>query len=296
MSPVPPLPPYLARLYPFEPKRFATPAGAAMSYLDEGPRSEEAVVMLHGNPTWSFHYRHLVRALAPGRRCIVPDHVGMGLSDHPPDYDYGLSRRIDDVAALIGWLGLKRVDLVVHDWGGAIGCGWAVRHPERVGRIALLNTAAFPSRHVPRRIALCRMPVLGELWVRGANGFAGPAVRMAMRARALERDERRAYLHPYDSWAHRIAVHRFVRDIPLEADHPSRPVLEDIAHRLPGLAGRPILLAWGAKDFCFDLHFLSRWREIFPQAEVEIYPRAGHFVLEDAAPEIVDRLREFLRP
>jgi pimeloyl-ACP methyl ester carboxylesterase len=289
-----PLPPDLARLYPFEPRRFTTPGGVGLSYLDEGPRTDEAVLMLHGNPTWSFHYRQLIAALAPTVRCVVPDHVGMGLSDKPRDYDYRLGRRIADVRALVEHLGLARVHLVAHDWGGAIGCGWAVEATDRVGRIALLNTAAFPSLHIPARIALCRVPVIGEWIVRGANGFAGPAVRMAMSAHRLDAAERRGYLYPYRSWAERIAVHRFVRDIPMERDHPSRETLEAIARGLPRLAGHPILLAWGAKDFCFDLRFLSRWREIFPQAAVQVYPEAGHYVLEDAAPDILRRLRDFL--
>lgn len=289
------LPPWLARLYPFEPKRFVTPAGAAMSYLDEGPRREEAVLMLHGNPTWSFFYRELVRALAPDCRCVVPDHVGMGLSDKPADYEYRLARRIADVAALVDALGLRRVHLVAHDWGGAIGCGWAVEEPGRVGRIALLNTAAFPARRIARRIALCRVPLWGELLVRGANGFAGPAAWMAMSARRLTRDERRGYLFPYDSWSHRIGVHRFVRDIPMEPDHPSRPVLEAIARGLPRLAEHPLLLLWGGRDFCFDLSFLSRWRETFPQAAVQLYRGAGHYVLDDAGPDAVARLGDFLR-
>jgi haloalkane dehalogenase len=288
------LPARLAGLYPFAPQSFVTPAGARMSYLDEGPREERAVLMLHGNPTWSFYFRDLVRAVAPTRRCVVPDHIGMGLSEKPADYDYRLARRIGDVGALIERLGLRQIDIIAHDWGGAIGCGWAVDHADRTGRVALLNTAAFPSSRVPLRIKLCRVPVLGEWWVRGANGFAGPATWMAMRARALDRDSRWAYLYPYDSWEHRIAVHRFVRDIPLEADHPSRAILEGIARGLPRLSGHPLLLAWGLRDFCFSGHFLSRWREIFPQAAVQVYPEAGHYVLEDAAPAIVERLRDFI--
>ena len=265
-----------------------------MSYLDEGPRTDEAVLLLHGNPTWSFYYRDLVRALAPRVRCIAPDHVGMGLSAKPPDYDYSLATRIGDIEALVASLGLKRVHLVVHDWGGAIGFGWAVRHPEQVGAIAILNTAAFPSDRIPARISLCRQPLLGEWIVRGGNGFAWPATWMAMHARRLGTDEKRGYLFPYDSWANRIAVHRFVRDIPLEANHRSRATLEEIAHHLPDLAGRPQRILWGGRDFCFDDSFLARWRELFPQAEVDYQPQAGHYVLEDAGAAPRSRLETFL--
>jgi haloalkane dehalogenase len=289
------LPDWLARLYPFSPHSFRTPAGALMSYLDEGPRNDEAVLLLHGNPTWSFYYRDLVRDLSPGIRCIAPDHVGMGLSDKPARHDYRLEARIADVEALVDSLGLRRIHLVLHDWGGAIGLGLAVRKPERVGRIVLMNTAAFRSDRIPRRIALCRSPLVGEFIVRGLNGFAEPATWMAMARRRLSWDERRGYLYPYGSWADRIGVHRFVRDIPMEPDHPSRAALEEIERGLPGLSGHPKLIVWGGQDFCFDDAFLSRWRGIYPDAQVERIEGAGHYVLEDAGAEARDKISSFLR-
>jgi len=291
-----PLPAGVARLYPFTPRAFVTPAGARMSYLDEGPRGDEAVLLLHGNPTWSFYYRELVRELAPTLRCLVPDHIGMGLSEQPEDYDYRLASRIADVEALVASLGLRRVHLVVHDWGGAIGFGWTARRPELVGRIVILNTAAFPSDHVAGRILLCRVPWLGAWLVRGLNAFARGAARMAVQARRLTPDEVAGYLFPYDSWAHRIAVQRFIRDIPLEPDHPSRPTLEAIAARLPEFAGRVGLILWGGRDFCFDDYFLSRWQALYPQAACVRYPEAGHYVLDDAGPDARRRIRDFLCP
>ena len=290
----PELPPWLAAQYGFVPKVHRTAGGAAMSSVDEGPSSRHAVVLLHGNPTWSFYYRRLIRELAPHHRCIAPDHVGMGLSDKPEDYDYSLANRIADVGGLIDALELDTVDLVVHDWGGAIGCGWAVRHEPRVGRIVLLNTAAFPSLRIPWRIAVCRWPVFGAFLVRGLNGFARPATKLAMHDRELSREERRAYLHPYGSWRTRVGVHQFVRDIPMELEHPSRPTLEGIARELPRLVQKRKLIAWGGKDFCFNDHFLSRWRALFPHAELEYYPTAGHYVLEDAGPALIARIRDFL--
>jgi cis-3-alkyl-4-acyloxetan-2-one decarboxylase len=288
------LPAWLSRQYPFQRHAFRTPGGALMNYLDEGPRSEEAVVMLHGNPTWSFYYRNLVRLVSPSLRCVVPDHVGMGLSEKPQDYPYTLKTRIDDVAALVASLGLKRVHLVVHDWGGAIGMGLAGRNPERVGRIVVLNTAAFVSSWIPRRISLCRAPYLGALVVRGLNGFVEPATWMAMRSRRLTWDERRAYLFPHRSWSDRVAVHQFVRDIPLEPGHKSRGELERVEAGLASLRDKPMLIVWGAKDFCFDDRFLSVWRDRFPEARVERLARAGHYVLEDAAEDAARLIPHFL--
>ncbi|HYP17636.1 MAG TPA: alpha/beta fold hydrolase [Opitutus sp.] len=288
------IPSWLAPLYPFSPRSFTTPAGARLSYLDEGPRSDSAVVMLHGNPTWSFYYRELVKALAPGRRCIVPDHVGMGLSEKPAAYDYTLARRIGDIAALVASLGLKRIDLVVHDWGGAIGCGLAVRRPDLVGRIVILNTAAFLSRRIPARIALCKAPVLGPLLVRGFNGFAWPATWMSLHRRKLTTAEKRGYLLPYGSWADRVAVNAFVQDIPLNPAHPSWAALAETERGLATLRAKPVLVLWGGRDFCFNDHFLARWRELLPQAEVHRIPDAGHYVLEDAREEVVPRAKAFL--
>jgi len=214
-------PEWLRRLYPFSPQTFVTPHGATMSYVDEGPRADEAVLMLHGNPTWSFFYRDVIQELAPRIRCVVPDHVGMGLSDKPQDYPYTLATRIADIEVLVASLKLRRVHLVVHDWGGAIGFGWAVKHPELVGKIVVLNTAAFRSPHIPARIALCKAWGLGTVLVRGLNGFAWPATWMAMNQRKLSAEEKRAYLYPYRTWADRVAVNAFVKDIPMGESHPS---------------------------------------------------------------------------
>src|SRR5688572_28137604 len=293
---IPSIPEWLAGEYPFTPRTFRTPAGARMSFLDEGPRNDEAVLMLHGNPTWSFYYRHLVHALAPTIRCIVPDHVGMGLSEKPQDYAYRLSTRIADIEALVGSLNLKRVHLVVHDWGGAIGFGFAARHPELIGRIAVLNTAAFTSSRIPWRIAACRSPVVGPLIVRGANGFAGPATYMAMHRRRLSEIERRGYLLPYDTWANRVAVNAFVQDIPLRPSHPSWATLQEVESGLVAFRDRNVTVIWGGRDFCFNDHFLERWREYLPAAEVHRIADAGHYVLEDAREEVVDRIAHFLLP
>jgi haloalkane dehalogenase len=288
------LPDWLRRLYPFEPKRHDC-GGHGMSYVDEGPRSDEAVVLLHGNPTWSFYYRDLIRELAgAGMRCVAPDHLGMGFSDKPQDYPYHLATHIENLARLVENLGLRRVHLVMHDWGGPIGFGWAVHHPEKVGRLVILNTAAFPDKNLPLRIRLCRTPVLGQALVRGLNGFAGPATRMAMHRRSLSDDVKRGYLFPYDSWANRIGVARFVADIPMSRRHPSRKPLEEMARGLTRFHGHPVLIVWGGADFCFTRRFYNRWLEIFPQSQACYLKDAGHYVLEDAGEEIRPMIKAFL--
>ena len=186
----PGIPDWLAKLYPFAPKSFPTPRGAQMSYLDEGPRTDEAVLMLHGNPTWSFYYRDLVRELSPHLRCVVPDHIGMGLSSKPGHYDYRLANRISDIEGLVDSLGLRRVHLVVHDWGGAIGFGFATRQPERVGSLVIMNTAAFPSATDPEANRALPPPPAwgihraGAERLRGAGNLDGDGLEEALVERA----------------------------------------------------------------------------------------------------------------
>ncbi|MEY4687581.1 MAG: hypothetical protein RIR76_1604 [Verrucomicrobiota bacterium] len=289
-----PSPGWLQAEYPFTPHRHLLADGTALSFLDEGPRTRRAVVMVHGNPTWSYYYRHLVRALAPTRRCVVPDHVGMGCSDKPTDRAYTLAQRIADLEDLVTSLGLEQVDIVVHDWGGAIGLGFAGRHPENVRRLVILNTAAFPDDRIPARIALCRAPLIGPLIVRGCNGFAWPATRMAMARRVLSAEEKRGYLFPYGSWADRVAVNAFVRDIPMEPNHPTHATLAAVETGLAHLRGKEALIVWGGRDFCFNDHFLERWREFMPDAAVHRIADAGHYVLDDAREEVLPLVSGFL--
>lgn len=287
------LPESLQALYPFTPRITRSAGGATMSYLDEG-QGDHAVLMLHGNPTWSFFYRDLVKEVSPHRRCVAPDHIGMGLSAKPSDYAYTLAQRIEDVRSLVEELQLTRIDLVVHDWGGAIGFGLAAQRPDLIHRIVIMNTAAFPSPHLPWRIGLCRIPLLGPWLVRAVNGFAGPAVWMAMSRRALSAAEAQGYLWPYRSWADRIAVNGFVQDIPMSPQHPSWSRLRAVEQGISQFHNRPSLIVWGGRDFCFNDHFFRDWTERLPDAETLYLDDAGHYVLDDAANDAIPRIRAHL--
>ncbi len=287
------IPDWLRETYPFAPHAFTTPAGARMNYVDEG-EGDEAVLMLHGNPTWSYYYTKLIRTVSPRIRCIAPDHIGMGLSEKPEGYAYTLQTRIADLEALASSLELSKIHLVVHDWGGAIGMGFAGRHPEKIGRIVILNTAAFPSVHIPMRIAACRFPGLGPLLVRGANGFAGPASWMSMHRRKLTPDEKRALLFPYDSWAHRVAVNGFVQDIPMSSGHQTWDTLAQVSDGLKRFENSSMFIVWGGRDFCFNDHFYNEWTRRFPQAKTKYLDDVGHYVLLDADEEVVPDIADFL--
>lgn len=281
-------------LYPFTGSYFACD-GHRMHYLDEG--AGPAVVMVHGNPTWSFYYRALVEALSPTHRCVVPDHIGCGLSDKPGDdaYDYTLGRRIDDLEALIKHLGLGRVTLVVHDWGGAIGMGWAARHADQIDRLVLLNTAAFPNpreQRIPASLWLARNTAVGSLLVRRFNAFAAGATRLAV-TKPLPAEVRRAYVAPYDSWANRIATLRFVQDIPLGPDDKAWDALQAASDGIAQFVDTPALVCWGERDFVFDAPFLAEWERRLPHALVHRFPDGGHYVLEDEREAIIERIFAF---
>jgi pimeloyl-ACP methyl ester carboxylesterase len=283
-------------LFPFQ-CRFHDHSGLRQHYIDEGRGAP--VVMLHGNPTWSFMYRTLIADLRTSYRVIAPDHIGCGLSDKPDDtrYTYNLAQRVRDLDVLLESAGVTRdITLVVHDWGGLIGLVWAVRHPKRISRLVVFNTAAFPipaPTRLPLPIRVCRDTNLGAFFVRRFNAFSALASRLAPHHR-LAPEVRRAYTAPYNSWANRIATLRFVQDIPLGPEHPSFEIVRETAERLESLRSRAVLICWGERDFVFNRHFLDEWIRRFPSAEVHRFPDAGHYVLEDAADQIVPIIRSFL--
>ncbi len=289
------LPDDIREEYPFNGKFFELSDSHHLHYLDEGEGAGTPILMLHGNPTWSFFYRKLVLALRGEARCLVPDHLGCGLSDKPSYgvFPYDLAAHIANLRQLLDHLGVEKVRLVVHDWGGTIGLGAFRDEPERVERLVLLNTAAFLSRHIPKRILFCRLPLLGSFLVRGLNAFAGLAARMAV-VQPLLPVIRRGFLFPYDSWANRVAVWRFVRDIPHELDHPTRSLVAAIEDKLTRFSDKPALACWGVRDFCFNDHFLDQWRSRFPDLRVHRLPDAGHYLLEDAPEESIPRIVSFL--
>lgn len=278
-------------LYPFVAQKISI-QGHNLSFLDQG--QGRVIVMLHGNPTWSFFYRNLAILLQDKYRVIVPDHMGCGFSDKPQDYSYTLKTHIDNLETLLVDLDIEKFSLVVHDWGGAIGMGLAVRIPERVESVVVMNTAAFPSQRIPLRIRMCRVPLLGDLIVRGFNGFARGALTMAV-VNKMAPAVARGYLEPYDSWAHRIALLRFVQDIPLTPKDASWKCLTEIDQGLKLLQDIPMLILWGGRDFCFTRHFYNGWLQRFPGAESHFFPDAGHYVLEDAFNAMAPRLTTFFQ-
>lgn len=284
-------------LYPFT-GHYLDRDGLRYHYLDEG--QGEPVVMLHGNPTWSFYYRNLVQALSGSYRTIVPDHIGCGLSDKPGDdrYDYTLKSRVDDLERLLDQLGLDAgITLVVHDWGGMIGMAYASRHPERIRRLVVLNTGAFhlpKSKRLPLALRICRDSELNTFLVRGLNLFSGVASVIGCKRKPMNARLRRAYRAPYNTWEHRIATLRFVQDIPLRPGDKAYDIVSEVEAGLHRFRKLPMLICWGELDFVFDRHFLAEWRKHFPEAEVHSFPDCGHYILEDGAEEVIPLIKDFL--
>ena len=295
--------------YPFSPRRIELRPGISMSYLDEGGKSvdgrdADVVVMLHGNPSWSYYWRHLVLGLRDQYRCIVPDHIGMGLSDKPDDaadasprYDYTLQSRVDDLTTLLDRLGITGpVTLAVHDWGGMIGFGWALSHMPQVKRLVILNTAAFPlpaAKAMPWQLSLGRDSRVGGFLIRAFNLFARGAAWLGTERR-LPAAVRRAYVAPYDGWRNAISTLRFMQDIPLREGDPAWPLVAEAGRRLHEFADRPAFIGWGLRDFVFDRHCLDGFRSALPRAEVQAFDDANHYVLEDQHEMLVPAIRQFL--
>lgn len=287
--------------YNFPQNYFTHAHGHRQHYIDAG--NGDPVLMLHGNPSWSYYFRRVINALKDHHRCVVPDHIGMGLSDKPQHgYDYHLSQRVDDLDALMTHLisegaPLTGWTLIVHDWGGMIGMAYACRHPERIARLVILNTGAFPNPKVlrlPLALKLVRDTWMGSFLVRYFNAFAWGAARFGV-VRRLDPAVQAALLAPYDTAENRIGTLKFVQDIPLTSADRGFDLVRSTGEQIGQFSDRPALILWGMKDFVFDAAFLDVWRQKLLQSEVHQYPDAGHYVLEDAHERIIPTLRAFIQ-
>jgi pimeloyl-ACP methyl ester carboxylesterase len=295
------IPESLRSEYPFKSNFFKLKEGNVIHYVDEGPRDSQhpPIIMVHGNPTWSFFYRNIIKELSKTRRVIAADHLGCGLSSKPQEYNYTLENHVNNLselfrATLLPQLGENQTfDLMVHDWGGAIGMGLACRFKEKLGRSVIMNTAAYTDEQIPKRIALCKIPILGERLVRHFNAFAWPATFMAVE-KPLSSTIKKGYLLPYDNYKNRIATARFVKDIPMTKSHPTWKTLKEIEDQLKDLPGDKLLL-WGEKDFCFSPHFFERWKDFYPKAKAHLLANAGHYLLEDEPEVTRTHITEFLQ-
>jgi pimeloyl-ACP methyl ester carboxylesterase len=290
-----------AGTWPFEPHWLDTVEGR-MHYIDEGPRDGRPVVMLHGNPTWGYLYRHFIGPLtSAGHRAIVPDHLGFGRSDKPDRPElYRIRRHAERLEALLESLELRDTVVVPQDWGGPIGLYWAGRHPERVAGLFLLNTFAHrPPEKVklPLPLRVFRLPGAGEVTVKGLDLFKRVFVFRAgvVHAQRLDAPWREATPPPHPTWSSRTPILVFPREIPAGPDGPTSDLLAEIEASLAALANRPVAIAWAMRDIAFTPDLLERlWMRTFPEAQVMRLEDAGHYLQEDAHERIVPELLRFL--
>jgi haloalkane dehalogenase len=276
--------------YPFTSRWWDTGAGR-MHYVDEG--SGEPVVFIHGVPTWSFNFRHLLRHLSLTHRCIALDHMGFGLSDKPERGDTHAPEALaSHVEGLIEGLRLRDVTLVVHDWGGPLGLAYALRHPANVRRLVLFNTwmwsaegdlrAQFVARMLASplyRVLEDRFSVTARLFIPLAMGERG----------ALSREVHRHYIEPLRRREDRHEVWALVRAI----RHADAWVGSLWAQR-ERLAGLPALVLWGLKDPAFTRRDLERWTALLRHAQVHTWPSLGHYPHEERPQEVCERIARFL--
>lgn len=288
----------LGHLYPYV-SNYLDINGFKYHFIDQG--HGEPIVMLHGNPTWSFYFRSLINALSPEYRCIVPDHIGCGLSEKPDDkaYDYSLKSRVNDLENLISRLNLnKKITLVLHDWGGMIGLVFALKRIEQIGRLIIMNTSGFlpPSgKKIPRRLQfILKFKWLSKILVQGFNLFSVSALHMASH-KGLSKDVKKGLTAPYTSWKNRIATLKFVLDIPLDETHNSYSLVKHVDQNLHHLTGIPMMFCWGKHDFVFDQTYFEEWKRRFPEAEFHFLEDAGHYALEDSPDVIISQVKEFLK-
>jgi pimeloyl-ACP methyl ester carboxylesterase len=281
--------------FPFESLYHKAPDGW-MAYVARG--KGEPVVMLHGNPTWSYLYREFILPIAAGYRAIAVDHLGFGRSEKPAR-TLRLGDHIRNFTDFALAEDFRDVTLVMQDWGGPIGLGFATRHPDRVKRLVVMNTWAFRiAAGTPLHPLLeqFRIPGVGEALVQGLNLFVEGFLPAG-----IHRPERRdpvmmaAYRAPFPDYNSRAPVLAFPRDIPVGDDHPSAAVMGEIQDNLHKLQV-PVLIIWGRHDIAIPPQLIqARWLRYFPTAEVHLLDTASHFLQEDEPDRIVELILDFLR-
>jgi haloalkane dehalogenase len=261
-------------------------AGHTIHYVEEG--SGPTLLMLHGNPTWSFAYRHLIRLLRDRFRCIALDYPGFGLSIAAEGYDHLPDSHTAVVERFVDLIGLHEFTPVMQDWGGPIGLGLAGRHAERVRALVILNTWAWPVGNDPHFVRFSKLMggAIGGFAIRNFNAFVNVMIPLGTPRRKLTAEVMRAYRRPMSTRARREATHIFPRAIV-----ESTPFLATVAAGLERLADKPVLLCWGDKDIAFRDRERAEFARVFPTSQTVVLPGAGHYVQEESPVEIATAIR-----
>jgi haloalkane dehalogenase len=284
-----------AGTFPFAP-HYLDLGNFRMHYVDAG--AGDPVVLLHGDPTWGYLYRAFIPRLSERGRCIVPDHMGMGKSGVPDaPYPYRLGHHVANLETLLLSLDLSELTLILHDWGGPVGLGFAGRHPTRIKRLILMNTwafAAWPGAPLPRLLEIIRSP-RGESFVLAKNGYVRPALLgTTAHPDHLIDTVMGAYLAPFPTPESRRALLCWSRDIPFAPGDTSYAEMERIEQGLSQFSAVPVLLIWGMRDPVLPPTVLHRWQTLYPQAVTREIEEASHFLQEDAPERVLLAIERFL--
>ncbi|MFD2244894.1 alpha/beta fold hydrolase [Pontibacter ruber] len=275
-------------LYPFAHHTLQLEAGQ-MHYIDEG--QGDPIVFVHGTPTWSFLWRQQIKPLSRSYRCIAPDHLGFGLSNKPVNYSYTPEAHALNLERLIEHLQLKNITLVVHDFGGPIGLSYALRHPDNVKNIIILNTWMW-SLEDEKKIQKASDFMSG-----GLGRFLYTQLAFSPRIllpkgyherKHLTKDVHRHYLKPLATASDRQASWHFA-----VALKNSNPWFNQLWEQREKLRSINKLILWGEKDALLPVHLLEKWSQTFPEAKV-IRLKAGHFLQEESGGEVADHIKSFL--
>ncbi len=270
--------------------RFVEIGEHRMHYLDEG--DGPAVVLLHGNPTWCYLYRHLITNLSKNYRVIAPDQIGCGMSSRVSDF-IRFKERVSQFGQFIEQLGLGKFSLVMHDWGGPIGTAMALDRQSQVERLVYFNTTLTEVDSLPRLIKMAAAPVIGPFLTYWTDRFIRYTTELGVGGKLSEKDKQ-GYFWPYKSVKSRKAIHDFVKDIPFSSSHPSYHELESLRGGINSLASLPVQIIWGLKDPCFHKGVMESVASHYPNAEVHAFEDASHLVIEDKRSEVLGLLRRFL--
>jgi olefin beta-lactone synthetase len=296
----------LSTLFPYQ-SRFIDISGQKLHYIDEGLENSSStderkiVLMLHGNPTWSYYYRNLIKELKVKFRVLAPDFIGCGLSrynkskssNHDKRVIYRAQDRIEHIEEFLDKLGIGKFSMVLHDWGGPIGAGVAIRRIDNVENIVFLNTTLTEIDALPFIIRTAASPLVGQLMTQHTKSFIRLTTKLGV-VKRLTNDVADGYVAPYRTVESRRAIWDFVQDIPFDSNHPTYQTLLDLGSKLPELAKKRIKIIWGLKDPCFHKEMLARVASHFPAAEVHEFTDASHLILEDKTEECCLLIKEFL--
>lgn len=275
--------------YPFQSRFLQVPAGK-LHYVDEG--AGKPVVLVHGTPSWSFEFREVIRALRGSYRLIAPDHLGFGLSERPEDFSYSLTEHTQNLRRLIADRGLEKYSLVVHDFGGPIALPLALDEPERIEKLVILNSWAWPMGVDPKfekNKAFLDTWLMKFLYLR-ANFSASYMVKASWgRQKPLTPELHRRFKSMFPDKSSRLGTWAFARALVRD-----EPYLQSLRERLGRLRDIPTLVIWGMADPMVGAPHLARWREELPGARFVELADVGHFPQEEAGAEVAEQLRRFL--